>query len=126
MKTAAIGITNPSALAEGDQSRPVRKFAELSLSEQKSSAEKMVASVRKISNAHRLVMLQKLSKSELSVGALQEVLGRGQPSISNDLVLMRNLGLVQSDRQGNYCLSRLAKNKQKSVECLLEILLEAE
>lgn len=50
----------------------------------------------------RLMILQELLKNPRCVTAIHEILEVRQPNISQHLTILRNSGLVLSDRDGNY------------------------
>lgn len=56
--------------------------------------------LRTLGNPDRLLLLCQLSQGECSVGELEEILGLRQPSLSQQLAVLRNEGLVQTRRDG--------------------------
>jgi ubiquinone/menaquinone biosynthesis C-methylase UbiE/DNA-binding MarR family transcriptional regulator len=60
----------------------------------------IVKSLRVLGDASRLRMLLLLSREELSVAELQEILGMGQSSISTHLAQLKHAGLVEDRRGG--------------------------
>ena len=60
----------------------------------------IVKSLRVLGDPNRLRMLLLLSREELSVAELQEILGMGQSSISTHLAQLKHAGLVEDRRAG--------------------------
>ena len=60
----------------------------------------IVKSLRVLGDTSRLRMLLLLSREELSVAELQEILGMGQSSISTHLAQLKHAGLVEDRRTG--------------------------
>lgn len=77
-----------------------------------------------LSDPTRLRLVRLLSKEELSVAELQEILNMGQSRISSHLGLLRQGELVQDRRDGKksfYCLSRdLAAETSKLLEVVCD------
>ena len=72
------------------------------------------------------LLLAELEGSDYSVHDLQVILHRSQPSVSNDLAVLRALDLVHSDHVGNRSINRLNKQVRGKIKALLETLLELE
>jgi ubiquinone/menaquinone biosynthesis C-methylase UbiE/biotin operon repressor len=60
----------------------------------------IVKSLRVLGDSNRLRMLLLLTREELSVAELQEILGMGQSTISTHLAQLKHAGLVQDRRTG--------------------------
>src|SRR5271155_2670450 len=60
----------------------------------------IVKSLRVLGDTNRLRMLLLLSREELSVAELQEILGMGQSSISTHLAQLKHAGMVEDRRAG--------------------------
>src|SRR6201995_5387986 len=60
----------------------------------------IVKSLRVLGDANRLRMLLLLSREELSVAELQEILGAGQSTISTHLAQLKHASLVEDRRTG--------------------------
>ncbi|POA96854.1 transcriptional regulator [Chromobacterium sinusclupearum] len=56
--------------------------------------------LRALANEDRLLLLCQLSQGEKSVGELEEMVGIRQPSLSQQLGVLRNEGLVATRRDG--------------------------
>jgi len=83
----------------------------------RSAAEQAVGALKLLANPERLLLLCQLSQGEFSVGELEEQLDIHQPTLSQQLGVLRNQGVVGTRREG--------KNIYYSVAdpALLEILL---
>ncbi len=69
--------------------------------EQMHSAAKHACKLMKVlSNPDRLMILCQLSKGELRVGEIEEILGIGQPTLSQQLTVLRDEELVETRREG--------------------------
>ncbi|MBB5426087.1 DNA-binding transcriptional ArsR family regulator [Paraburkholderia sp. JPY158] len=64
------------------------------------SAEKACALLKLLANPDRLLVMCRLSQDELSVGELEEQLGIRQPTLSQQLAVLRENGLVTARREG--------------------------
>lgn len=71
----------------------------------RSSATQAVGVLKILANENRLMLLRQLSQGEHSVGELEEKLGIAQPTLSQQLGVLRNEGVVKTRRQGKniYC-----------------------
>lgn len=80
------------------------------------AAEEAVGALKVLANPERLLLLCQLSQGEYSVGELEELLDIHQPTLSQQLGVLRNQGVVAPRRDG--------KNIYYSVSdpALLEIL----
>jgi DNA-binding transcriptional ArsR family regulator len=59
-----------------------------------------VAALKLLANEDRLMLLCQLSRGELCVGELEEALGIRQPTLSQQLAVLRNDGVVATRREG--------------------------
>jgi DNA-binding transcriptional ArsR family regulator len=64
------------------------------------AAETACALMKALSNPDRLVLLCKLAAGERNVGELQEVTGILQPTLSQQLAVLRDEQLVETRRDG--------------------------
>jgi len=75
-------------------------------------AAKEAASVlRTLANEDRLLLLCQLSQGEKSVGELEELLALHQPSLSQQLGVLRTEGLVETRREGKRIYYSVADQK---------------
>ena len=66
----------------------------------RNAASNAAAVLRSLSHPDRLMLLCQLSQGERSVGELEELLGIGQPNLSQQLGVLRAEGLVETRREG--------------------------
>ena len=84
----------------------------------------IVKSLRVLGDPNRLRMLLLLSREELSVAELQEILGMGQSSISTHLAQLKHAGLVE-DRRAGKNIWYSAKSTGEVLPGLLAVLQQA-
>ncbi|CNC59167.1 transcription regulator ArsR [Yersinia frederiksenii] len=75
--------------------------------------------LRILANEDRLLLLCQLSQGEKAVGELEAALGIHQPTLSQQLSVLRSDGLVNTRREGKRIFYSIADSK---VLALLEIL----
>lgn len=73
---------------------------ELNFNQLRSSADKASAFMRIMANSDRLMLLCQLSQGEKSVGELEEILQIYQPTLSQQLTVLREAELVSTRRVG--------------------------
>ena len=66
----------------------------------RSAATQAVTALKLLANEDRLVLLCQLSQGEMCVSELEEQLGIRQPTLSQQLGVLRNEGVVNTRRQG--------------------------
>ncbi|MEE1653642.1 MULTISPECIES: ArsR/SmtB family transcription factor [Brachymonas] len=71
--------------------------------------------LRVLSNENRLLLLCQLSRGERSVGELEDMLGIRQPTLSQQLGVLRNEELVQTRREGKQIFYRIADSRAQEV-----------
>jgi ArsR family transcriptional regulator len=64
------------------------------------AAGEAVAALKVLANEDRLLLLCQLSQGEMSVGELEEQLGIHQPTLSQQLGVLRTEGIVDTRRDG--------------------------
>lgn len=64
------------------------------------AAERACRLMKTLSNPDRLMVLCRLSQGELSVGEIEAELGIRQPTLSQQLTVLREHGLVNTRREG--------------------------
>lgn len=97
------------------------KSVTLQLSEMQSAADQACRLMKVLANADRLLILCQLSQGEKRVGELEELLGIVQPTLSQQLTLLRDEELVSTRREGKNIYYRLASPKALA---LMEVLYE--
>jgi DNA-binding transcriptional ArsR family regulator len=63
--------------------------------------------LRALANESRLVIVDRLSRGECCVCDLVEIVGSDQSTVSKHLALLRQSGVVESERRGNHIYYRL-------------------
>lgn len=66
----------------------------------RAAAEDAVAALRLLANPERLLLLCQLSQGEFSVGELEAQLDIHQPTLSQQLAVLRSQGAVATRREG--------------------------
>lgn len=64
------------------------------------AAGQAVAALKVLANEDRLLLLCQLAQGEMAVGELEEVLGIRQPTLSQQLGVLRGEGVVDTRRDG--------------------------
>jgi len=72
------------------------------------AASRAVAALKLLGNEDRLLLLCQLSQSECCVGDLESLLGIRQPTLSQQLAVLRAEGVVQTRRDGKKIFYRIA------------------
>lgn len=83
------------------------------------AAAEAVASLKVLANEDRLLLLCQLSQGEMCVGDLELALGIHQPTLSQQLGVLRNEGVVNTRRYGKRISYSLADPKLLQVLELL-------
>ncbi|MCW8127936.1 ArsR/SmtB family transcription factor [Microbulbifer halophilus] len=81
---------------------------DISLDRMRASAGEAAAILRSLGNPDRLMLLCQLSQEELCVGDLEERLDIRQPSLSQQLGVLRREGLATTRREGKHVYYRVA------------------
>lgn len=79
-------------------------------------AHDAVTALKLLANEDRLLLLCQLSQDEMNVGELETSLGIHQPTLSQQLGVLRSMGVVDTRREGKNIYYRIADTK------LLEIM----
>ena len=85
------------------------------LAQLQASAEKACALLKALAHGDRLVLLCRLSQGEFCVGELEADLGIRQPTLSQQLGVLRQEGLVETRRSGKHIHYRLASDDALAV-----------
>jgi len=64
------------------------------------AAGQAVSALKVLANEDRLLLLCQLSQGEICVGDLEQALGIRQPTLSQQLGVLRNEGVVSTRREG--------------------------
>ncbi len=79
------------------------------------SAEHACTLLKVMANTDRLILLCRLAQGEFCVGQLEEDLGIRQPTLSQQLGVLREEGLVGTRRQGKHIYYRLISEDAAAV-----------
>ncbi|MDR2327430.1 MAG: metalloregulator ArsR/SmtB family transcription factor [Acidovorax sp.] len=72
-------------------------------------AGEAVALLKVLGNADRLMLLCQLTQQERTVGELEQLTGIGQPTLSQQLGVLRREGLVTTRRDGKFIWYQLSQ-----------------
>jgi len=75
------------------------------------SAAMACGMLKVLANEDRLLILCQLSQGDKNVGELTELLGIRQPTLSQQLTVLREEGLVTTERKGKYIVYSLASKE---------------
>lgn len=76
------------------------KVIRMDIRKMRAAAEEATGLLRALGNSDRLLLLCQLGRGERSVSELQEELAIEQPTLSQQLAVLRSLGLVRTRRDG--------------------------
>lgn len=85
------------------------------LAQMQAAAGQAAGLLKALSHPDRLVLLCQLSQGEFCVGELQASLGIHQPSLSQQLGVLRQEGLVSTRREGKQMYYRIASDDALAV-----------
>ena len=83
----------------------------LSISQMRNAASEATAVLRALANEDRLLLLCQLSQGELAVGELEHSLDIRQPTLSQQLGVLRTEGMVKTRRDGKRIYYSVADQK---------------
>ncbi len=92
---------------------------DIDLDAMRAAAESACRLMKTLSNPDRLLLLCQLSQGELRVGELEERLGIVQPTLSQQLAVLRDEGLVATRREGKHIHYRVASPQALAVLAVL-------
>jgi DNA-binding transcriptional ArsR family regulator len=87
----------------------------LPLEQMQAAAAQACALLKVLSNPDRLLILCRLAQGEARVGELEETLGIVQPTLSQQLTVLRNEELVSTRREGKSIYYSLASTEAVAV-----------
>lgn len=87
------------------------EHAVLDVAQMRAAAQEATAVLRVLSNEDRLLILCQISQGEKSVGELEELLDVHQPTLSQQLGVLRTEGLVNTRRDGKRIYYSIANPK---------------
>ena len=79
----------------------------LDIQQLRSNADAAEQLLKALSNPDRLLLLCQLSQGELNVSELENLLGIQQPTLSQQLAVLRREGLVETRREGKQIYYRI-------------------
>lgn len=91
----------------------------LDLNAMRDSADKASSLLKALANRDRLLLLCQLSQGELCVSELEERVGLQQPSLSQQLTVLRQEQLVNTRREGKQIYYSIASSEAMAVMQLL-------
>lgn len=116
--TSAVGISTHSA--NDDMSSDSADFAPIDLAKQMQQASMQASQLLKsLSHPDRLLLLCQLTQGEYCVGELEGLVGVGQPSLSQQLGILRKDELVATRREGKQIYYSIASDDALAVLELL-------
>ncbi|HEY6043510.1 MAG TPA: metalloregulator ArsR/SmtB family transcription factor [Nitrosospira sp.] len=84
---------------------------DFSISELRASASQACLLLKTLANEDRLLILCQLINGARTVGELESLLGIRQPTLSQQLTVLRQEGLVSTERKGKYIIYSLAREE---------------
>lgn len=93
--------------------------ATIDLASMQAAATNACALLKVLANPDRLLLMCQLSQEELSVGELEERLGIRQPTLSQQLGILRENGLVATRREGKNIFYSVASGPALAVMTVL-------
>ncbi len=91
----------------------------IDLSTMQTAATRACALLKTLANPDRLQLMCQLSQGELPVGELEETLGIRQPTLSQQLAVLRENGLVATRREGKNIYYSVASRQALAVMTVL-------
>ena len=88
---------------------------DLDLNQLKDNAASASALLKALANPDRLLLLCQLSQGERSVSELEQLLGIQQPTLSQQLAVLRREGLVATRREGKLIHYRISSPEALAV-----------
>ncbi|MBV8045826.1 MAG: helix-turn-helix transcriptional regulator [Paludibacterium sp.] len=98
----------------------------MDLSELKKNAAKATSLLKSLANEDRLLLLCQLVSGEKAVSELERLTGIRQPTLSQQLGVLRNEGLVTTRRDGKWIFYSVASREAMSLLSTLQSLYSAE
>ncbi|GAC1529882.1 MAG: metalloregulator ArsR/SmtB family transcription factor [Ramlibacter sp.] len=83
------------------------------------AAAQAVAALKVLANEDRLMLLCQLSQGEMCVGDLESELGIRQPTLSQQLGVLRNEGVVETRREGKNVFYSVANKDMLEILAVL-------
>ncbi|WP_027960613.1 ArsR/SmtB family transcription factor [Halomonas halodenitrificans] len=93
----------------------MQKDTALKITRLRESADEAGRLLKTLANTDRLLLLCQLSQGELNVGELQQQLGIEQPTLSQQLAVLRRDNLVVTRRDGKQIYYRISSEQAMAV-----------
>ena len=90
----------------------------------RSNADAMAERLKVLAHPERLLMLCRMSGDEVTVSELVELTGMSQSAVSQHLRILRQVGLVRTERMGSFARYTLNRNTLKKYGKRLHAVLE--
>ena len=74
---------------------------------ERATYKRQAAILKALANESRLMIVDRLSRGECTVGQLTELLKAEQSTVSKHLAVLRNHGIVEDRREGNNVIYKL-------------------
>ncbi len=87
----------------------------LDLQQLRANADAAHQLLKTLANSDRLMLLCQLSQGEYSVGELEAMLGISQPTLSQQLAVLRREGCVETRREGKQVYYRISSSEALAV-----------
>jgi DNA-binding transcriptional ArsR family regulator len=81
----------------------------------RAAADTAVGTLKLLANPERLLLLCELSRREMCVGELEDELGIHQPTLSQQLGVLRTQGVVETRREGKNIYYRVSDPNVKDI-----------
>ncbi len=94
--------------------QPMTKRA-IDLAQMQASAQEACRLMKVLANPDRLLILCQLAQGERRVGELENMLGIGQPTLSQQLTVLRDEQLVTTRREGKSIYYQLSSSQAMAV-----------
>ena len=88
---------------------------QLDIEKMRTSADKACRLMKVLSNPDRMMLLCQLAQGEKRVGELEEILGIVQPTLSQQLTVLRDEDLVVTRREGKNIYYQIASTPAMAV-----------
>ncbi len=104
---------------DAKQKLSTKEGMELDIAAMKENADKACRMMKTLANRDRLMLLCQLSQGEKRVGELEEVTNIQQPTLSQQLAVLREEGVVSTRRDGKHIYYKVSSAIAMSVMELL-------
>lgn len=106
---------SPSSVVERPTDRANAEANAVDLTQLRSAAAQASGLLRLLANEDRLLLLCQLTQGEKNVSALETLTGIRQPTLSQQLGVLRNEHVVETRREGKQIYYRLSNEEVEAV-----------